>query len=138
VLPRVELEAASLRQRNDQAPAQAATEQYSHNAEVEYHGGARVVVLDARHAGVFDLNTVWVLLYHLGASWLYGYRACCRLGICSNFNLWFLNHLGGNGSFRSGGLRLHRLLGDIREGFGLSENDWLLDLWLCVRIQLVE
>lgn len=138
MLPRVELEAASLRQRNDQAPAQAATEQYSHNAEVEYHGGARVVVLDARHARVFDLDTVRMLLYHLGASWLYGSSGCSRLRICSNFSLWLLNHLGGNGSFRSGGLWLHRLLGHIREGFGLSENDWLLDLWLRVRIQLVE
>lgn len=82
MLPRVELEAASLRQRNDQAPAQAATEQYSHNAEVKYHGGARVIMFDARHTGIFDLNTVWMLLNHLGASWLYGSTACSRLCIC--------------------------------------------------------
>lgn len=65
MLPRVQLKPAGLRERHDQASSEAATHQDSHNAEVEYHGGARIIVLDARHTGVSNHGSSPLLLFLL-------------------------------------------------------------------------
>ena len=134
MLSRVEFEAASLRQGHNQASTQAATEQYTHNAEIEDHGSARVIVLNTWHASVFDFNSIWVSLNHLGTFW-FDRSWGRRLRVCGYFRWLFMNHLRRN-SFRSSSAWLFGLLSYIRVRFGLSENDRLLDLRLCVRIQL--
>lgn len=65
VFPGVQLEATGLREWYDQAPSEAAAHQHSHNAEVEYHGGACVVVFNARHTGVSNFDSVRSGRHHL-------------------------------------------------------------------------
>lgn len=68
MLPRIKLEPTSLRQRHDEAPAQTATHEDGHNAEVQNHGGPRIIMLDAGDARVFDLDAIWRSWHHLHGS----------------------------------------------------------------------